>query len=46
MQIFLKHYARIFALAAFKSDTFEDIDAATDIVKHIVRESSLHIEVR
>lgn len=39
------HYARIHALAAYKSDNFADIDAATDIVKHIVRESRLHIEV-
>ncbi|EJU02586.1 phosphomethylpyrimidine kinase [Dacryopinax primogenitus] len=41
--IFLTHYARIHALAAYKSFSMEEIDAATDIVKHIVRESKHHI---
>lgn len=31
---------------AYKCDTMEEIDATTDIVKHIIRESKLHIEVR
>ncbi|KZO96343.1 phosphomethylpyrimidine ki [Calocera viscosa TUFC12733] len=42
--IFLMHYARIHSLAAYKSFSMEDIDAATDIVKHIIRESKHHIE--
>ncbi|KZT62625.1 hypothetical protein CALCODRAFT_505401 [Calocera cornea HHB12733] len=42
--IFLMHYARIHALAAYKSFSMEEIDACTDIVKHIIRESKHHIE--
>ena len=36
----------VFALEAYKSDSFADIAAATEIVSHIVREAKLHIDVR
>jgi hypothetical protein len=32
-------------LGAYKSSTFEDIEAFTDIAKHIARESTMHVGV-
>ncbi|RSH85722.1 hypothetical protein EHS25_003863 [Saitozyma podzolica] len=40
---YLRHYARAHALGAYKSSTFEDIEAFTDIAKHIARESTMHV---
>ncbi|KAF9228850.1 hypothetical protein BS17DRAFT_691780 [Gyrodon lividus] len=39
---YLKYYARAYALLASKSHNFEPILAATNIVLHISRESSMH----
>lgn len=38
-------FRSVFALEAYKSDSFVDIAAATEIVSHIVREAKLHIDV-
>ncbi|KAJ1901427.1 trifunctional hydroxymethylpyrimidine kinase/phosphomethylpyrimidine kinase/thiaminase [Kickxella alabastrina] len=43
--IYLKHYARAAALAAFKSDSLVDIGASADIVFGCVRESTLHLQL-
>ncbi|ORY32141.1 putative phosphomethylpyrimidine kinase [Naematelia encephala] len=41
---YLRHYARAHALGAFKAQTFSEIEAFTDIAKHVVMESSMHVE--
>ncbi|KAI9346907.1 Phosphomethylpyrimidine kinase-domain-containing protein [Obelidium mucronatum] len=42
--IYLLHYARAYALAAFKSNRFEDIVAASGVALHIAQESQLHVK--
>lgn len=42
---FLKHYARTNALAAYKSKTFEDIQASAFIVQTVLDEVKMHVEV-
>ncbi|KAJ3127996.1 hypothetical protein HK098_005332 [Nowakowskiella sp. JEL0407] len=42
--IYLTHYARAYALAAFKEHHMEDVAAAAGIVVNIFHESKLHIE--
>lgn len=42
--LYLQHYARAAALAAYKGTTMEEIGASAAIVAHIAEESKLHIE--
>ncbi|KAI8088532.1 Phosphomethylpyrimidine kinase-domain-containing protein [Thamnidium elegans] len=42
--LYLQHYARAAALAAYKGTTMEEIGASAAIVAHITEESKLHIE--
>ncbi|OJA11198.1 hypothetical protein AZE42_06238 [Rhizopogon vesiculosus] len=41
--LYLKYYARAYALLAAKSHAYAPILAATEVVFHIVRESSMHV---
>lgn len=43
---FLFHYARTNALAAYKAKNFDDLAASTFIVKTVLDEVKLHIQVR
>jgi hypothetical protein len=38
--------ARAHSLGAYKSSTFEDMQAFTEIALHITRESTMHVQVR
>ncbi|KAG2195245.1 hypothetical protein INT47_007974 [Mucor saturninus] len=42
--LYLQHYARAAALAAYKSGTMESIEANAAIVLHITKESQLHLD--
>ncbi|KAJ1536098.1 hypothetical protein HK096_000708, partial [Nowakowskiella sp. JEL0078] len=42
--LYLIHYARGYALAAYKEHEFEEIASAADVVLNIYHESKLHIE--
>ncbi|RCH78188.1 hypothetical protein CU098_002093, partial [Rhizopus stolonifer] len=42
--LYLQHYARAAALAAYKSDTMNTVGANASIVLHITKESQLHLE--
>ncbi|KAJ1718429.1 trifunctional hydroxymethylpyrimidine kinase/phosphomethylpyrimidine kinase/thiaminase, partial [Coemansia erecta] len=42
---YLKHYARAWALAAFKSDAFSEITTLADLALGCGRESSLHLRL-
>ncbi|KAJ2856712.1 trifunctional hydroxymethylpyrimidine kinase/phosphomethylpyrimidine kinase/thiaminase [Coemansia erecta] len=43
--IYLKHYARAWSLAAFKSDSLQEIGVSAQAALGCVRESSLHIRM-
>ncbi|KAJ2234642.1 trifunctional hydroxymethylpyrimidine kinase/phosphomethylpyrimidine kinase/thiaminase [Coemansia sp. RSA 1722] len=43
--IYLKHYARAWSLAAFKSDSLQEIGVSAQTVLGCVRESSLHVRM-
>ncbi|KAJ3075755.1 hypothetical protein HDU98_006993 [Podochytrium sp. JEL0797] len=42
--IYLLHYARAYALAAFKSKNFRDIGVAAGVAQEIAEESQLHVK--
>ncbi|KAJ1731834.1 trifunctional hydroxymethylpyrimidine kinase/phosphomethylpyrimidine kinase/thiaminase [Coemansia sp. Benny D160-2] len=43
--VYLKHYARSYAMAAFKSDTPEEISVLSGIAQKCIGESELHVEL-
>ncbi|KII83028.1 hypothetical protein PLICRDRAFT_180797 [Plicaturopsis crispa FD-325 SS-3] len=41
---YLKHYARVFALGVYKSDTIQQITANTEMISSTLEETALHVK--